>query len=461
LNGLGKKNFSSTPLTEPFSVSPSVASQMKSESFVPVKTQSKLANNINVITVNNKSPTAAIGLFLNTGTRFETPENYGASFFLKQMAFKSTDKRSSLRLNREFELLGSTYTVTVGREHTLFASELPSERVPELLPLFDDVLHPRIPEWEVRDEKPRVIADAKKLKTDGKAYIFDILHQEAYRNRSLGLPLYPTTGHLEHLNDEILLAFAEKHYIGDKVAIVGVGNFKHEEFAKWADLAFGYEKRVHLKKASAQYFGGDVRVTANTDTLLALGFEGVALDSKDAAVVGVLQHLLGGSNPASPLSLGTGSTSRLHKNVLEPSNGAVSEVSAFNINYSDSGLFGVFAVTEPVHAGLAAENIAQEIASVLKGVNSSELEIAKRKFRNDFLFSTEQRLALAEFLGHQALSTQSLLTPAEFAKKIDAVTSADLKRVASKVFSSKPTLAAVGGVDSIPTTEELTAIMRK
>jgi len=460
LKGLGKKNFSTAPLTEPFSKYSSIASQIKSQSFVPVKTESKLSNNIRVITVNNGNPTAAVGVFLNTGTRFESPENYGASFFLKHMAFKSTDKRSALRLTREFELLGSTYNVSVGREHTLFATELPSDRVPEVFPILDDILHPRIPEWEVRDVRHDVITAAKQVQTDGKAFVFDLLHQEAYRNRTLGLPLFPTSGHIEHLTDEILLAFAEKHYIGDRVAIVGVGAFEHNDFAKWADLAFGYEKRVHLKKNAAQYIGGDVRVNANADTHFALAFEGVSLESKDGAAIGVLQHLLGGASPSSSVSLGN-SASRLSKNVLEKSNGGVKEVSAFNISYSDSGIFGVFAVADPTHAGKGAQSIAKEISSALKGFSSAELESAKRKFKHEILFTTEARSGLAEFLGHQAVTSNSLLTPAEFVKGIEAVTDADVKRVASKVFASKPTLAAVGGVESIPTAEELSALLRK
>lgn len=287
------------------------------------------------------------------------------------------------------------------------------------------------------------------------------LLKQPIKYRTLGLPLFPTLGHINHLDDEILLAFAEKHYIGDRVAIVGVGDFEHSDFAKWADLAFGYEKRVHLKKTAAQYFGGDVRVNANADTHVALAFEGLPLESKDVAALGVLQHLLGGSTPASSYSLGTGSASRLSRNVLEKSNGGVQEVSTFNINYSDSGLFGVFAVAQPAHAGKAIEAIVKEIASVSKGVNSSELESAKRKFKNEILFATEQRSALSEFLGQQALSSNSLLTPAEFVKGVEAVTESDVKRVASKVFGSRPTLAAVGGVESIPAVEELSAILRK
>lgn len=127
--------------------------------------------------------------------------------------------------------MGATLEATHGRETAVFSSDVPSDKVHDLLPILDDILHPRIPEWEVRDEQPMVLEAAEKAHNDYKLRAFDLLHavryhqnslclltfvltliQEAYRNRSLGISLYPSTSFLSNLSDETLLEFVEKNY---------------------------------------------------------------------------------------------------------------------------------------------------------------------------------------------------------------------------------------------------------
>jgi len=432
------------------------------EPFSAVKTETKLSNGVKVISVNNRSPIATVGVFVNTGSRFETAENYGASFFLKHLAQKSTDKRSALRLTRELELLGASLSAFHGRETAVFSADAPSDKVAELLPILDDILHPRIPEWEVRDEQHLVLEASEKAQQDHKIVTFDLLHQEAYRNRSLGVSLYPSATHIKKLNDESLLEFVEKHYGANNVAVVGVGAFDHASFGSWAEEAFGYEKRVHVKKNDAKYFGGDVRVSTDADgnTYLAVAFEGASLNSKDLPAINVLQQLLGnGKNTGKHPSVGSGVTGRLNRNIREKSGGKVSEISAFNINYSDSGLFGVFGIVHGQHVPSYLHSIATEFGKA-HSVSGSELEAAKKRAKSSFIF-TDSRKGLSEYYGHQALSSDKSSTVQDFANSIDSVTEADVKRVASKVFASKPTLVAVGGVEEVPTIEEFQAALRK
>ena len=48
-----------------------------------------------------QGPTSNIGIFVDSGSVYETPENTGASHLLEQMGFKSTQNRTSFRVTRE------------------------------------------------------------------------------------------------------------------------------------------------------------------------------------------------------------------------------------------------------------------------------------------------------------------------------------------------------------------------
>ena len=50
--------------------------------------------------------TAAIGIFVGTGSRHEAAAQSGAAHFLEHMAFKSTEHRSTDQLARQIDAVG-------------------------------------------------------------------------------------------------------------------------------------------------------------------------------------------------------------------------------------------------------------------------------------------------------------------------------------------------------------------
>ena len=60
----------------------------KSSSSVKITT---LPNKIRVATEDTPGHFSAVGLYIDAGTRYETPSNSGASHFLDRMAFKVGD----------------------------------------------------------------------------------------------------------------------------------------------------------------------------------------------------------------------------------------------------------------------------------------------------------------------------------------------------------------------------------
>lgn len=73
-------------LSDPF---PGVPDANLSISMVAPKTRiTTLSNGVRVASEENFSQMSVVGLYVNTGTRFETPEEYGSSFMLERLSFK-------------------------------------------------------------------------------------------------------------------------------------------------------------------------------------------------------------------------------------------------------------------------------------------------------------------------------------------------------------------------------------
>src|SRR5690606_20880125 len=86
----------------------------------------------------------AIGAFVRTGSRDETPEQAGVSHFLEHMAFKGSDRRSAEDVNREFDEIGAKYNAYTTEEHTVYHAAVLPEYTPQALDLVIDLLRPSL-----------------------------------------------------------------------------------------------------------------------------------------------------------------------------------------------------------------------------------------------------------------------------------------------------------------------------
>lgn len=96
---------------------------------------------------------ASIGLYVDCGSIYETPQFRGATHLLERMAFKSTLNRSHFRLVREIEAMGGNTSASASREQMGYTIDALKTYVPEMVEvLIDSVRNPAFLDWEVNEE---------------------------------------------------------------------------------------------------------------------------------------------------------------------------------------------------------------------------------------------------------------------------------------------------------------------
>src|ERR1700694_532394 len=93
-----------------------------------------LKNGLQII--GETSPSArstALGFFVRTGSRDETPEVCGVTHFLEHMVFKGTPRRTALDVNRDFDRIGADYNAFTSEENTVFHACLLPEYLPQVI----------------------------------------------------------------------------------------------------------------------------------------------------------------------------------------------------------------------------------------------------------------------------------------------------------------------------------------
>jgi processing peptidase subunit alpha len=375
------------------------------------------------------------------------------------MAFTSTENRYAIQLVRDIEGLGATFSATAAREHILLESEVTSERATKLVSVLGDLLHPKIAFHEVERAKPQIEEEVSLLTADPVATLFELLHREAFHNRGLGQSLVAPKYNIEHLTHENLATYVSTHYTPRNVVVVAVG-VPHNDLVEAVQQSFeGLTQRSgEAKTEPSKYTGGEASLPNGGDTHIALAFEGApSTNHKDGVVLSVLQRLLGGGSRYARDGPGVGLQSRLSTKLIA-ANENIKSTLAFNLSYSDSGLFGVY-VNASANVPRVLETLVSEIKS-LNSVDATELSRAKELLKLDVL--TGKRVDTLRFIGQQALAKSStILTPQQQAAAIDSVTLDDLNRVAQKVFASHPTLVVVGDVSAVPKVETLKAGLTK
>src|SRR5580698_290249 len=103
---------------------------------------------------------AALGVWVGTGSRNERPDQMGLSHMLEHMAFKGTATRSARQIAEEIEAVGGFLNAYTSREQTAFHARVLKADVALGVDLLSDILtHPTFEQSELERERQVVLQE--------------------------------------------------------------------------------------------------------------------------------------------------------------------------------------------------------------------------------------------------------------------------------------------------------------
>jgi mitochondrial-processing peptidase subunit alpha len=103
--------------------------------------------------ISKQGPAACIGLYVNSGSIYETASESGISHLLERLAFKDTRNRSHAQIVGEIELTGGDVGVSASREQMSYRYHTLKAYFPQAVELLlDCVRNPIFLEREVQRE---------------------------------------------------------------------------------------------------------------------------------------------------------------------------------------------------------------------------------------------------------------------------------------------------------------------
>jgi predicted Zn-dependent peptidase len=397
--------------------------------------QAKLKNGIKVIFSPQLSTQAVSVLVLvKVGSRFETKENNGIAHFVEHLMFKGTERRpSTLIISQELDSIGADYNAFTSKEKTGYYIKAESSNLPLLIDLLADMTTNSIFDpQEVERERGTILEEINMYEDNPMAKIGDFFEEDLYGTSSpLGRHVIGTPHNIRAIRQSRLKVFWKKHYHAQNIAIAIAGNFNQANARKLLEESFGSivrGKRNNLARkagaASGAVFAAHHKKTSQAHMML--GFPGVHNEHKDRYALGLLSTILGGNM-----------SSRLFIQVRERL-GLCYFIRSSADTMEDVGSLVIHAGLDKKKFGKALEAISMELRDIKhNGVSKEELIKAKQYIKGKMALSYEDSLEVASFYGIQSMFYKKVVNPQEIFKRISAVRTNDIMRVAHQIMDKK------------------------
>ncbi|KAL2484674.1 putative mitochondrial-processing peptidase subunit beta [Abeliophyllum distichum] len=414
-----------------------------------------LPNGLRVATESNlASHTATVAVYIDAGSRFETDETNGVAHFLEHMIFKGTEKRPVKVLEEEIENLGGHLNAYTSREQTAYYAKVLGDDVPKALDILADILQNSVfDEKRIEIERNVILREMEEVGQSNNEVIFDHLHATAYQYTPLGRTILGPVENIQAITKEHIRDYISTHYAAHRMVISAAGAVKHEEVVEQVKKLFT-KLSAHPTVTSQLvaenptiFTGSEVRMI-NDDMPLAqfaVAFDGASWTDPDSIALMVVQSMLGSWNKNAGGGKHMGSELGQKVSIDE----LAESYMAFNTNYKDTGLFGVYAVAKPDCLDDLAYAIMYEISKLCYQVSEADVIRARNQLKTALLLDGTS--PTAEDIGRQLITYGRRIPYAELFARIDAVDASTIKRVANRfIFDRDIAISARGPIQGLP-----------
>ncbi len=382
---------------------------------------------------------ASIGVWVKSGSRFESSGNKGISHFIEHLLFKGTQTRSASEIAQAIDSVGGQLDAFTEKEYVGFYARVLDEHLPFAFELLSDiVLNPTFPVEEIKRERNVIFEEINMLEDSPQDLALEIYMENFWKGHPLGWPISGTKKSVACITRKDVRDYFKKNYTACNTVIAVAGNIQHRDVKRLAERYFS-----DLDPGTESDSGEPPEVCATRairhksqleQTHICLGTVCPPLTSEERYCSNLLSNILGG-----------GLSSRLFQKVREKRGLVYSIYSMLNL-YRDAGTLVVYAGTAPEKAVEVLELTLKELRSLRERlVSHEELRIAKESIKGSVMLSLESSSSRMAHIAQQLIYYHHFFELEEILRGIERVTARDIRHLANKIVdSSFLTLTALG-----------------
>ena len=382
----------------------------------------------------------SVVLMFAGGSRLEDDRLGGVSHFIEHLYFKGTKRRPTPKeIADAIEGVGGFINASTDKELTAYWARVPAEHMRLGIDvLFDIVTNSRLDPDDVEKERMVILDELRMYQDQPQDLVQNLFEELIWPGHPLGRDIAGTEESVSRLTRDDILEYADAHYRLPNLVVGAAGSLDAGDMVGM--VSGGLTLRADpdgLGVAAAPAPLTSPRVLVRRrDTEQAhvcLGARALSYTDPDRYALDLLNTVLG-----------EGMSSRLFLNIRERL-GLAYDVHSFTQKHRDTGYLGVYIGVEPKKAPDAVNAAMEELRALAHAeVAEEDLVRAKEFTKGRLRLELETTNGVAFWLTYQELLLGGIKTIEEELALVDAVTAADVKRVAERVLAGPVQMSVIG-----------------
>lgn len=379
---------------------------------------------------------AAIGVWIGNGSRFESAEQNGISHFIEHMIFKGTEKRTARHIASMMDAMGGQSNAFTTKDCTCYYMKVLDTHLHTAAELLADMfLCSSFANEDIELERGVVLEEIDMYEDTPEDVATEKLFEACYEGTALGRPILGTEETLARMDSKALHDYVRKNYHPEDTVVALSGSFSDADLDYICEL-FGEMQGSGRNQIEPAHYQPRVVIRSKEieQNHLCLGFPGLPLLDDKRYAYQLMNAIIGG-----------GMSSRLFQTVRER-NGMCYSIYSFPSSHVDTGMFSIY-------VGLGQEDEAKAaklICNVLRdfcaeGPTREELSRCREQLKSNLLMGLESTNARMHHLGRYELFTDHVISSDELVAAYDAVTADQVRALANEMFRfDQASICAVG-----------------
>jgi len=397
----------------------------------------QLENGLTIIgEVNPNAQSTAVGFFVRTGARDETPEVNGVSHFLEHMLFKGTDALSALEVNNAFDRLGAKFNAFTSEENTVYYAAVLPEYLMDVSTLWMQLMRPSLRNDDFNIEKNVILEEIAMYKDLPQFEVMDRARALHFGSHPCGYSVLGTNESISSLTADQMREYFARRYAPNNMTLACCGNFDFENLCKLAKQhCSGWQAMDTVRKIEDAYGTFKTSHVANKNLVrqhICLLSPAVSMQDPRRYAASLLGQIIGDD-----------SGSRFYWALTEP---ALAEIASMQCESMDgAGVFYTYICCDPDKKELVL-GVLQELFEELhnKGISEAELDAARNKTLSALTIKCEQPMGRLVSLGFNWVYNQQYRSLKDEVDAVHAVKLDDIGNLIEKLDPGKFTMLSLG-----------------
>ncbi len=372
---------------------------------------------------------ASLGIWVENGSRHESPPENGISHFIEHLFFKGTERRTAARIAEEMDSVGGVLNAFTAKEYTCYYAKVLDENLPLAVDLLSDIfLHSVFDREEIERERSVILQEISQSEDTPDDYVHDLFSLDIFPDHPLGRPICGDAKTVGNLRRDDFLEFVRRRYLPGRVIVAAAGHLSHDYLAREVGGRLGAIQQAKAgapvpDPAAPLLRSGIFQHSKQLEQAhLCFGLPAIHQSDPRRYVAYVLNTLFGG-----------GMSSRLFQEIREK-RGRVYSVYSFLSSYRDTGYLGIYAGTSLEWAEEVVDLVLQEIRKLRIDVRADEVERTKNQLVGNMILGLESSDSWMSHIAKNEIYFGKSISLEDIIQGVRSVTRDDVVELAASIF---------------------------